>query len=54
LIALTYVALARIFEFNEQTEYALKLYEAAIKVGDFTGEAYQAALAARNRLMKKP
>jgi hypothetical protein len=54
LISLTYVALARIFEFNEQTEYAVKLYEAAIKVGDVPGGAFQAAVSARNRLMKKP
>lgn len=52
LISLTYVALARIYEFNEQNEYAIRVYEAAINIGNVTGGAYQAAVSARNRLMK--
>lgn len=52
LTSLAYVALGRIFEFNEQNEYAVKLYEAAIKVGEVSGGEYKEAVAARNRLMK--
>ncbi len=52
LISLTYVALARIFEFNDQTDYAVKIYEAAIKIGNVEGGAYQVAITARDRLTK--
>lgn len=52
LISLTYVALARIYEFNDQNEYAIRVYEEAINVGDVSGGAYQAAVSARNRLAK--
>ncbi len=52
LIALAYVALARIYEFYGETEYALKIYEAAIKAGNSNGGAYKEAFAARERLIK--
>jgi hypothetical protein len=53
LISLTYVALARIYEYFDQDEYAVKIYEAAIGIGDVTGGAYKEAVAARERLLKK-
>ncbi|HEY2846515.1 MAG TPA: hypothetical protein VGI80_01790, partial [Pyrinomonadaceae bacterium] len=34
LLSLTYVALARIYEFANQNEYALKLYDKAIELGE--------------------
>ncbi len=52
LASLAYVALGRIFEFNDQNEYAMKIYEAAIKVGNVTGGAFSEAVAARDRLAK--
>ncbi|MCW5961297.1 MAG: hypothetical protein KIS76_14125 [Pyrinomonadaceae bacterium] len=52
LISLAYVALARIYEFSDQSEYAVKVYEAAINVGDIPGGAYAQAVAARERLLK--
>ena len=54
LISLTYVALARIYEFNDQNEYALKIYEEAINVGEIDGGAFKEAVAAKQRLMKNP
>lgn len=53
LISLSYVALARIYEFYGETEYAVKIYEAAIKIGNVTDGAYKEAVAARERLTKE-
>ena len=52
LISLTYVALARIYEFYGETEYAVKIYDAALKVGNVPGGAYNEAKTAKERLMK--
>lgn len=52
LISLTYVALARIYEYFDQDEYAVKIYEAAIKIGDVQGGGYKEAVASRERLLK--
>lgn len=52
LISLTYVALGRIHEFFGETEYAVKIYEAAIKIGNLPDSGYAAAVAARERLLK--
>ncbi len=52
LLFLAYVALARIYEFNGETEYAVKLYEAALKNGDAKSQSYQEAVAAREKLIK--
>jgi hypothetical protein len=49
-----HVALGEILEFNEQFAAATKEYEAAIKIGDVVKGAYKKAVAARNRLAKKP
>jgi len=54
LISLSYVALGRIYEYDGETDYAVKIYEAAIKIGDANGEASKQATAARERLLKKP
>lgn len=53
LLSLTYVALGRIYEFYDQTDYAIKLYEAAIKIGEVSGNSLNEAKAARERLMKE-
>ncbi len=53
LISLAYVALARIYEFYGEDAYAIKIYEAAIKVGNVTDGAYAEAVAAREKLMKE-
>lgn len=53
LISLSYVGLARIYEFYGETEYAVKIYEAAIKIGNVADGAYKEAVAARERLMKE-
>jgi hypothetical protein len=52
LMSLTYVALARIYEYFDQDEYALKIYEAAIRIGDVPGGAFKEAQSARTRLVK--
>jgi hypothetical protein len=54
LIQRAHVSLARILEFNEQVEAALLEYEAAIKLGQIDKQAYQEALAGRQRLLQKP
>ena len=54
LLSLTYVALARIFEFSSDNAYAIKLYDEAIKLGDMSGGAFQNALAGKQNLIKKP
>jgi len=53
LLSLTYVALARIYEFYDNNIYAIKLYETAIKIGDTPGGAYNDAKTARERLTKE-
>lgn len=53
LISLSYVALARIYEFAGDTSYAIKVYEAAIQMGDVSDGAYKEAVAAREKLIKE-
>ncbi len=48
-----YVALAGSDVFKGETEYAIKIYEAAIKVGDVAGGAHKEAVAARGRLLRE-
>jgi hypothetical protein len=52
LLSLTYVALARIYEFANENEYALKLYDKAIEIGNVPSGAYNDALTAKARLIK--
>lgn len=54
LISLSYVALAKIYEFYDQKDYAIKIYDAAIKVGKVTNGGYDEAIAAKQRLLKNP
>lgn len=53
LLSLSYVALGRIHEFFGESEYAVKIYEAAIKIGNLPDSGYAAAVAARERLLKE-
>lgn len=48
-----YVNMARILEFFERTEEAIKAYDAAIAIGDIDGGAYQDALAGKKKLSPK-
>lgn len=52
LVSLSYVALAKIYEFYGDKTYAIGIYDAAIKVGNVIGGAYNEALDAKARLMK--
>ncbi|MEQ1642251.1 MAG: tetratricopeptide repeat protein [Pyrinomonadaceae bacterium] len=52
LLSLTYVALARIYEFQSQKDYALKLYERAIEIGPVAAGGFQSAMDAKARLIK--
>jgi tetratricopeptide (TPR) repeat protein len=52
LVSLTYVALARIYEFANENDYALKLYEKAIEIGDVPASGFKDAMAAKQRLVK--
>jgi tetratricopeptide (TPR) repeat protein len=54
LLSLTYVALAKIYEFFDDNTYAVAVYDAAIRVGNVTGGAYNEAIAAKQRLLKNP
>ena len=53
LVSSTYFALGRIFEYYDQKDYALKIYETAIRIGRVEGGAYVEALDARQKLMDK-
>jgi tetratricopeptide (TPR) repeat protein len=52
LVSLTYVALARIYEFYNDKDTSLKLYDKAILMGP--GGGYDEALAGKQRLLKTP
>ncbi len=54
LLSLSYVALAKIFEFYDNKPYAIGLYDAAIRLGEISGGGHQEAMAAKQRLMKSP
>lgn len=53
LISLAYMNLGRIYEFYDQTEYALKIYDKVIEIGDVSGGAFNEAMEAKARLTKK-
>jgi hypothetical protein len=53
LASLTYVALARLYEYYDQNAYAIRIYEKVISMGDIKGGAYQEAVVARERLLKE-
>lgn len=52
LKSLSFVALAKIYEFFDNKTYAIALYDAAIKIDDVSGGGYKEALAAKQRLLK--
>ncbi|MEO8572761.1 MAG: hypothetical protein ABI481_02240 [Pyrinomonadaceae bacterium] len=52
LLSLTYVALGKIYEFYNDSTYAIGIYDAAIKLGNVNGGAYNEALASKQRLVK--
>jgi len=52
LLSLSYVALAKIYEFYDNNTYAIGVYDAAIKLGNVAGGAYNEAIAAKQRLLK--
>ena len=52
LVSLTYVSLGRIYEYYDQKDYAVRIYDAAIKLGNVTGGGYQEAWDAKQRLIK--
>jgi tetratricopeptide (TPR) repeat protein len=54
LLSLTYVALARIYEFDDNKDYAVKLYDKAIELSDVPGGAYSQAIVGKQRLLKNP
>jgi len=54
LLSLTYVALARIYEIDDNKEYAGKLYDKAIELADVPGGAYSQAIEGKQRLLKNP
>lgn len=54
LVSLSYVAMAKIYEFYDEKEYAKAVYDAAIKIGDVQGGAYGEALTAKAKLIKQP
>ncbi|HXG82882.1 MAG TPA: hypothetical protein VNI84_02550, partial [Pyrinomonadaceae bacterium] len=53
LLSRSYVALGRIYEYDGEDEYAAKIYEAAVKLGKVPDGAYDEAVDARDRLLKK-
>lgn len=52
LKSLSYVSLAKIYEFYDEKNYAMAIYDAAIKIGPVTGGAFDEAMAAKARLLK--
>jgi tetratricopeptide (TPR) repeat protein len=54
LLSLTYVALARIYEIDDNKEYAVKLYDKAIELGDIPGGGLRQAIDGKQRLLKNP
>lgn len=52
LLSLTYVALAKIYEFYDEKAYAEAIYDKAIQLGPVAGGAHKEAIAAKARLVK--
>lgn len=53
LLSLTYVALAKIYEFYNEKAYAVAIYDKAIQLGPVNGGAHAEALTAKARLIKE-
>jgi hypothetical protein len=54
LLSVTYVALARLYEFFNQDSMAMQAYDRAIGIGEVKEGAYRAAVAGKQQLSKKP
>jgi len=54
LLSLAYVALARIYEIEDNKEYAVKLYDKAIELGDIPGGGRKQAIEGKQRLVQNP
>jgi hypothetical protein len=54
LLSVTYVALARLYEFFNQNNMAVQAYDRAIGIGDIKDGAYREALDGKQNLIKKP
>lgn len=54
LVSRAHAAMGRILEFMEKSPEAMKEYEAAIRIGNIPGGAYQDALDGKARLAQKP
>jgi hypothetical protein len=54
VVSQSYVALAKIYEFYDQDDYAVKLYDAAIKIGDVQRGAYGQAISGKQKLISNP
>ena len=53
LISSTYFALGRIYEHFDQNEYAIQIYDAALRIGKVTGGAFDEAFEAKKALLEK-
>jgi hypothetical protein len=53
LLSLSYVALGRIYEYFDNTDYAVKIYQKAMTYGDVAGGGYAEAKGSFERLTKK-
>ena len=53
LISLAYVSLGRIYEFYDQKDYALKIYETAMQFGSIEGEGFKKAFEAKQKLVSQ-
>jgi tetratricopeptide (TPR) repeat protein len=53
LISSTYFALGKIYEFAGEAKYAIQIYDAALRLGEVEGGAYQEAFDAKNSLLKR-
>ena len=51
LLSSTYFALGRIYEYYKQSETAVKIYDAALKIGRVEGGAYDEAFEAKKKLI---
>ncbi len=54
LLSLTYVAIARLYEFFNQNSMAIQAYDRAIQYGDIKDGAFREAMSAKQRLIKTP
>ncbi len=52
LVSLTFVALAKIYEFYDEKAYAIALYDRAIQIGEIPNGGHAEAIAAKARLLK--